>query len=1070
MLLAVACFALSALSPVLEGTVVDRRGHPIEDATVRVQAVDWKPGDRPLRGSTGRDGRFRITLPRSGTVHARVTAPRFAPLLKRDLAPGPKVRLTLQPGAVLDGIVRDAATRQPLAGAVVWAREDSLRFATALDPDPGQSVTSDAAGRFHFDNLATGPHRLTVEARGHVRGYRSDLDVRGDRPMPPVEIALAEGSTLSGLVRDEAGRAVEGAVVWVVAPERPQALGSAPPTGPDGAWQIGLPAGTYTVAAVHASFGAAVRNDVVLDGDGTAVDLHLAKPVTLTARLVDEEGAAVADGRVVLGEVEGVALPWPVASLLTTVSDAGGRFRLQHVPVGSLTLYVTADGFAERDVDAHVSSRSASPYDLGDVALDVGRAIHGRVVDAGGRGIAGASVTASARGGGRSFKTTSGDDGHFRMAGIDEATYRLSVNADGFASATATAEPGQVVTVAMMREAVVVARVLGPDGAAVPSCVVRGQRDTEGQGGGHGIARCEDGGFRLARLQEGAWSLHVAAPGFAPLALERVDVAEGTVKDLGTLRLTAGRALRGVVVDASGTAVVGATVEATIDGRSQPRPATTSPDGRFEIMGLTPGLWTASARHPSWADAFSPGIEVVADADPRPVRITVARGGRVEGTVRARTLRGAQVLAFGGGRFLRTWERAASVGPDGTFTVDRVPPGTAEVTLVLPGDGPESEGSSVRTRVIEVRDGEVTRVEFTVRDIYVRGRVTGPEGALAGATLLFYRTDVEGFFSLETDERTTGRNRARTAEDGTYVTILDEPGADYRVTVLGSGRRFRYEIGRVVVPAADEAVIDLAVPGVQVTGRVTEEGTGSAVAEAQLLLASGEQGPTGSPPSPASATSSTSGEFAVFVAPGTYRLIVDTPRHERHTQVVNVGEAGAHVDVVLSTGATLEGRVVGPSGAPVQDGFVRGHRNGARGDGLHTLVRPGGLFSVAGLTPGTYSISASGASAWAHVDGVAVPGDPITIALQPGGVVTLDVQCATAVPGPLFARIETIDSADVAGHALFFDLDGLRLQRVLPAGRLGLVVEGPCGRRRFTLDVPAGGRVTHVVELGALPN
>ena len=133
-----------------------------------------------------------------------------------------------------------------------------------------------------------------------------------------------------------------------------------------------------------------------------------------------------------------------------------------------------------------------------------------------------------------------------------------------------------------------------------------------------------------------------------------VRVAAGRTTDVGTITLGRGGVVQGVVVDAEGNGIPGATVSAERDAnrrRGQVETQTGS-TGAFELQGVPVGPVYVSARHPAYAAAPAVATTVDPDKEPVPVRIVLARGGRLEGRALFRDGR-----AFVGGRVERLLHR-----------------------------------------------------------------------------------------------------------------------------------------------------------------------------------------------------------------------------------------------------------------------------------------------------------------------------------------------------------------------------------------------------------------------------
>ena len=102
----------------------------------------------------------------------------------------------------LTGTVRDALTREPIAGAKVAV--------SAQEPALGQRVivSTGADGRFAFTDIAEGPVNVTVEKSGYVS---SVLGPSGN----DIEIRLMRLSTIAGRVVGDGGKPLAGVFVYL---------------------------------------------------------------------------------------------------------------------------------------------------------------------------------------------------------------------------------------------------------------------------------------------------------------------------------------------------------------------------------------------------------------------------------------------------------------------------------------------------------------------------------------------------------------------------------------------------------------------------------------------------------------------------------------------------------------------------------------------------------------------------------------------------------------------------------------------------------------------------------------
>src|SRR5262249_33509744 len=130
------------------------------------------------------------------------------------------------------------------------------------------------------------------------------------------------------------------------------------------------------------------------------------------------------------------------------------------------------------------------------------------------------------------------------------------------------------------------------------------------------------------------------------------------------------------------------------------------------------------------------------------------------------------------------------VAADGTFTIEHVTPGRVSVMLMSGRAGAYTSTASVDA---EVREGETTPLQVSLRHVGVSGHVTRGGAPLAGARVEFQPgLGMRMYMSTGPASGADGlpANVAITREDGTYQVTVGQPG-DARVTIQtpdGKGR------------------------------------------------------------------------------------------------------------------------------------------------------------------------------------------------------------------------------------------------------------------------------------------
>ncbi len=195
----------------LRARVVDPRGRPVVSALVLVgsERVAYEARDETGRGVAGPlprllraddEGRFAVDGLRAGAAHVQVRADGFAPFAGELAAVprgGAEQILSLQPEAVLFGVVRDTDSRAVAGGEVSAGGADAFAAASARTDDTGAYELRGLPG-------------ATVEVVARRQG-QGEARVR----VAVVAGARTEWNPLLELPRRDAGRTLSGVVVDV---------------------------------------------------------------------------------------------------------------------------------------------------------------------------------------------------------------------------------------------------------------------------------------------------------------------------------------------------------------------------------------------------------------------------------------------------------------------------------------------------------------------------------------------------------------------------------------------------------------------------------------------------------------------------------------------------------------------------------------------------------------------------------------------------------------------------------------------------------------------------------------
>ena len=574
-----------------------------------------------------------------------------APVVSRGDGPaeGPRDLGDERAGPSIEIRTVDQRTGKPLPG---------VELTVHADRKPGKRSTTDDAGRAAVAVPAPLPKFLSVVVR--KEGF---APVTLWFPSPIVEdeipasytLKMYPAETIGGVVQDEQGRPVAGVrvkpIVWTNSSEIRYLREDIEESGPvqtdaEGRWRCaGMPAGIdssrVSIAFTHPDYervdwpaGQALED--VRRGKATV----LPRGLELAGRVVDPAGRPVLGARIVRGEEFAGATS-------RAETDADGRFRFAHVPAGETVLTVQASGYAPA-LEKVVVRPGLAPVEF---RLAKGRTVHGRVVDAKGDPLAGATVNVDGWRGHRTlrWRMTTDDEGEFRWTDAPPDSFWIDVQHEGYLRINWREVPpaGGDLTIAMVKPLKVRGTVVDAETrhairsfTLVPGMESGGNFSTywergrarPGRGGQYEIA------FDDATRKDGR-RLRVEADGYLP-AVSRV-IRDGEDDPVVNFVLQAGVGVSGVVHLPDGSPLAGAEVLLIVP--SQPafltngRPPTgidhrvvkTGGDGRFAFPPQEPPYTIVVFHDRGFAE------QSIRDAkDPPAARLTVRPWGRIEGTLR----------------------------------------------------------------------------------------------------------------------------------------------------------------------------------------------------------------------------------------------------------------------------------------------------------------------------------------------------------------------------------------------------------------------------------------------------
>lgn len=770
----------------------------------------------------------------------------------------------------------------------------------------------------------------------------------------------------------------------------------------------------------------------------------------------------------------------------------GGRFVSDALDFEEITeLTVVADGYALHhcgDLVPQAGPRTVRLFD--------GRKGSGRVRQRDGRGIEGALVSVQVRGWfpySETARTTSGADGAFELAVCPAGPIELIATRKGFGRRRLRVDLAPFQTprfdVVLDEEAKLAGSVVDDLGAPLDGAVVDVFDDRD---------RVEVGAMRA---QDGGrwWMYWVAADVpltvTASLAGHRPWQRDALRAPLDDVRITLPRngALTGVVLarnsepDAAARAPVGefrlrclpVAVSRVEQRRLEAEPRVVADvGGRFELTDLWPGPAELLVE----ADGFAPvrrAVTVVAGATLPCEPIVLDPAAAITG----------RVLAANGAACVGATVELALAASDGDWRIDE---GTAKAACDATGAFTLAAPPHGFALVATTADGARHPFPDLAPSMFPRDLVLAEGGAVEGVVrvpwrfadstcfLWIRRPGTEIGWGLAPDRG--GRFRFGGLDPGDWIVELFDDA-----TLFETHQSDGYLGRRVTVHAGETTLVELSSAGRGVLrGRVDARGLPFPLDALNVYVTADEEAPA---PFHARAAVEPSGAFALgALAPGSYR--VELAANLRGVALV----AAAHAELVPPTceaevslavdGATLEGRVVGPNGAPLAAAVALASVDGRAL--ARVRARDDGAFSFHGVPVGdvvVHSSSPGCADRRAVVHVAAAAASPLELRLEraahltvllrgpgEGGRPLADFDVRVFGPGEygengddvgdraLAGRLEFRARSDGAGAAEFLRLPSDELRVVVGEPRQ------PAGERALRLGVGENATLEMIVE------
>jgi large repetitive protein len=796
------------------------------------------------------------------------------------------------------------------------------------------STVTNAGGNYSFFNVIPGIYNVSVMASGFQSQLKSVTTEPNQASVVNFTLVANPGS-ISGTVRDT----TDNTPIPIANVELLDTNGiPIANTTTNGSGQYSfdnLAPGNYQVRSFATNYSTTTVSAAVTAGNNTVTNIFLEpNPGLIQGTVVD--GATL--GAIAGASVQAVNSQNVIVANTTT--NGSGQYSFDSLLPGSYSLIFTADGYGTQNLGALVVSNTTTTVNV--FLSRLAGALVGTVQDLNAVPIAGATVTVF-QNNIQIGSVITDANGNYMVSGLPSGSYTVVVSAPNYTTETVAAviEIGQTTTV----------NVTLNENPGTLTGFVRDTNNDPIAGGsvtvqistGAGIivattVTAPDGSYTVPNLAPGNYTVVAAASNFQAAA-QGVTIVSNTTSIVNFNLAADPGSISGIVTNAqTGTPIIGANVQVRIVDSSGAVIATvlSNENGQYVVNGLAPGIYTVVVSAPNYQTnaatvqvSSNQTIDGSIALQPDPGQIT----GTVLDSAGSNPIPGASVsIVNSSGNLITT----VLTDSNGVFMVVGLAPDNYTVNVFANNFQNGTVGALVTS-------GQTTPVSVSLDPN--PGFITGTVSPIVPNTIIQLR-DVNNVLIDSVVSNQDGTFSFNNLTPGTYTILAAAP--NYSTAQAGVS----------VLANQTSTVVLTLVPNPGTVSGIVTDNIGNPIVNAivqifdqnNILIGSG--------------FTDSSGQYIVGNLPsGSFNVVVNSPGFGQVIAGINIGVGqdltGVNIILIPNPGI-INGQIINlTTGDPITGATVVIIDGVSQIPVATTTTSTFGNYSVSGLAPGSYIVSAS---------------------------------------------------------------------------------------------------------------